>query len=86
MTDIIPPRRGEDLLDRNGQPTLRFMTWIESITGMTNDSSSDLSSINSFSAQSQWIQKQIDGLPEFTCDTTGFTVDTTIITTDKVIA
>jgi hypothetical protein len=32
------------------------------------------------------MQQQINGLPEFTIDTTGFTTDTTFITTDKVIA
>ena len=36
--------------------------------------------------QTQWLQQQINGLPEFTIDTTGFTVDITLITTDKVIA
>lgn len=38
------------------------------------------------SSQFQWLQKQIDGLPEFTIDTSGFTTDTSLITTDKVIA
>ena len=37
-------------------------------------------------AQAQWLQQQIDGLPEFTMDTTGFTMDTTNFTMDKVIA
>ena len=38
------------------------------------------------SAQVQFLQQQINGLPEFTIDTTGFTTDLTTITTDKVIA
>ena len=38
------------------------------------------------SSQVQFLQQQIDGLPEFTIDTSGFTTDTTFITTDKVIA
>ena len=38
------------------------------------------------SAQVQFLQQQLDGLPEFTIDTTGFTTDLTFITTDKVIA
>ncbi len=50
------------------------------ITGLANFSSSG------FSAQVQFLQQQINGLPEFTIDTTGFTTDTTLITTDKVIA
>jgi hypothetical protein len=40
----------------------------------------------SLSAQMQQIQKQLNGLPEFTIDTTGFTADSSFITTDKVIA
>ena len=38
------------------------------------------------STQVQFIQQQLDGLPEFTIDTTGFTFDSTEITFDKVIA
>lgn len=37
-------------------------------------------------SQLQDMQRQIDGLPELTIDTTGFTTDLTTITTDKVIA
>ena len=42
--------------------------------------------IQTFSSNTQCLQKQIDGLPEFTCDTTGFTADQTTWTADKVIA
>jgi len=38
------------------------------------------------SSQVQFLQQQIDGLPEFTMDTEGFTFDGTEITFDKVIA
>ena len=86
MTDLITPKRGEELIDKNGQPTLRFITWIEDLTGTANDSNDSVLGISSFSTQSQWLQQQINGLPEFTIDTTGFTTDTTLITTDKVIA
>ena len=37
-------------------------------------------------SQVQFLQMQMDGLPEFTIDTSGFTTDSTFITTDKVIA
>ncbi len=50
------------------------------ITGLTNFSTSR------FNSQVQFLQQQINGLPELTIDTTGFTTDTTFITTDKVIA
>ncbi len=39
-----------------------------------------------FMAQMQFLQRQFDGLPEFTIDTSGFTTDLTFITTDKAIA
>jgi hypothetical protein len=51
-------------------------------TSIINQSQSGLV----FSAQLQQIIKQLDGLPEFTSDTTGFTADSTFITADKVIA
>lgn len=38
------------------------------------------------SSQVQFLQQQIDGLPEFTIDTSGFTFDSTEITFDKVTA
>ena len=86
MTDTITPRRGEKLFDENGEPTLRFVRWMEGLTDVSNSTSSELSAIHSFSTQAQWLQRQIDGLPEFTMDTTGFTMDTTKFTMDKVIA
>ena len=36
--------------------------------------------------QVQFLQQQIDGLPEFTMDTEGFTMDSTEWTMDKVLA
>ena len=38
------------------------------------------------SSQVQFLQQQIDGLPEFTMDTEGFTMDSAEFTMDKVIA
>ena len=38
------------------------------------------------SSQVQQIRKELDGLPEFTGDTTGFTADSTFLTADKVKA
>jgi hypothetical protein len=43
-------------------------------------------STSGFSSQVQFLQQQLNGLPEFTIDTTGFTFDSTEITFDKVIA
>ena len=42
--------------------------------------------ISNFSSQLQQVRKELNGLPEFTIDTSGFTTDLTFITADKVIA
>ena len=56
--------------------------------GGNTDPIADLESMtdNGFGTNTQWLQKQVDGLPEFTFDTTGFTFDSTELTFDKVIA
>lgn len=87
--NIITPRRREDFFDRDGEPTLRFIKWVELVTGQTNASSGEIEDLEpaiELSPHAQWMQRQIDGLPEYTIDTTGFTIDTTLITTDKVTA
>lgn len=38
------------------------------------------------SSQVAQLRRELDGLPEFTIDTTGFTFDSTELTFDKVIA
>jgi len=89
MAEIIIPRRGERLLDENGQPTLRFSNWIELISQQTNSTTDDVDQaafVSSFSAQLQQTVKELAGLPEFTMETTGFTMDSTEFTMDKVIA
>lgn len=93
---VVVPRRREDFFDNNGNPTLRFTRFLESLTDTTNTTSTVVddttSAINEipiysgFMAQLQFLQRQFDGLPEFTIDTSGFTTDLTFITTDKVIA
>ena len=57
-------------------------------TGGTSDPISQIGNdgISNFSSVLQQVTKQLNGLPEFTIDTSGFTTDTTFITTDKVIA
>ena len=85
----IPPAFLKDPLVRvfiEQQNTIIFQLWQK--LGGNNDPLSDLENLsnNSFSSQVQQIQKEIDGLPEFTIDTSGFTTDLSFITTDKVIA
>ena len=57
-------------------------------TGGATDSVADLDSSGTgvFNSYAQQNQRVINGLPEFTIDTTGFTMDSTKLTTDKVIA
>ena len=89
MAKIIVPRRKQEWFDKDGNFTHQAFRFFEELTEVTNESSEEIdvsASIQSFSSQSQWLQQQIDGLPEFTIDTTGFTFDSTKITFDKVIA
>ncbi len=68
------------------QNTVIFQLW-RKLDGNT-DPISDIGNdgISNLSSQLQQVIKQLDGLPEFTIDTSGFTTDLTFITTDKVIA
>jgi hypothetical protein len=89
MAEIIVPRRREDFFDSRGEPTLRFIRWVEAVTEKGNETSETVDSsafVSGFSAQIQQLRKELNGLPDFTIDTTGFTVDTTLITTDKATA
>ena len=68
------------------QNTILFQLWQK--LGGASDPIADLTSFstNGFSSQVQFLQQQIDGLPEFTMDTEGFTMDSTEWTMDKVLA
>ena len=86
---IIVPRRKQEWFDKDGNFTHQAFRFFEELTEVTNTSTAELdagASVQSFSAQNQWLQQQIDGLPEFTMDTTGFTMDSTEFSMDKVIA
>lgn len=63
----------------------RMLLQLWTRTGGATDSISDLDNKtqSGFNSMVQQLQREIDGLPEFTIDTTGFTIDTTLITTDK---
>ena len=56
--------------------------------GGVNDPISEIGNegVTSLSPIVQQTIKELNGLPELTIDTTGFTTDLTTITTDKVIA
>jgi len=88
MANIIPPSR-QSFFDDKGNFTLQAFRFFEELTELVNGTSVDVESsafTSSFSGQLQQVRKELDGLPEFTIDTTGFTTDLTFITADKVIA
>ena len=85
----IPPAFLKDPLIRafiEQQNTIIFQLWQK--LGGNDDPISNIENLsnNSFSSQLQQLQKEINGLPKFTIDTSGFTTDLSFITTDKVIA
>ena len=90
MVDIIVPRRKSDFFEVNGEPTLRFVRWMESVTETSNNTGTTITEIEATAFPNaillQQLRREIEGLPEFTIDTSGFTTDLTTITTDKVIA
>jgi hypothetical protein len=84
----LPPEFLKDRQTRafiEQQNIIIFQLWNR--LGGSNDIVSDLEVfISSSESLTQWAQKNIEGLPEFTVDTTGFTSDTTLITTDKLLS
>lgn len=45
MTDLIPPRRNENLLDEKNVPILRFARYLEDNASATNTATSDISDL-----------------------------------------
>ncbi len=66
------------------QRTILFQMYTQ--IGNNTDSSGGLNSFKGLSSFQQQNIKVLEGLPEFTMDTTGFTMDTTKFTMDKVTA
>ena len=68
------------------QNTIIFQLWVK--LGGNDDPISEIGNegSTSFSPIIQQTIKRLNGLPEFTIDTSGFTTDLTFINTDKVIA
>ena len=65
-----------------------ILTQLYDRSGGTEDAGgvTNLQESNRYTSNIQQLQKQLDGLPEFTIDTTGFTSDLTFLTADKVTA
>ena len=68
------------------QRTILFQLWQK--LGGNTDPLAEIKNVNEqvFSSYAQFLEKRLDGLPEFTIDTSGYTTDTARITTDKVFA
>ncbi len=47
MAIIITPRRREDFFDQQGNPTHRFIAWIELVTGQTNETTTTVTTVES---------------------------------------
>ena len=79
MADIIPPKRCE-FLTKVGQPTPRFIQYLEALTKQTNTSATVASSVSDNSAiraQLKALQQQVGSGNPLTWDETGFTWDST---------
>ena len=85
----------QDLLIKDYQGILQDSTFIadelDKVEVIVIDNSGAIADLQdshypNIAAQVQFLQRRLDGLPEFTVDTTGFTADSTFITADKVIA
>ena len=75
----IPPRRGE-VFTPDGQPTRRFMEYLESLTRQANESESsigDVASDDSTRAQLASLHEKVGSGDPLTWDETGFTWDST---------
>jgi hypothetical protein len=84
MSNLIPPRRGE-FLTAKGEPTLRFINWIESLTTQTNTTTIVTNTItNSSSVRAQLfaLQEQMGSGDFLTWDDEGFSWDSDKFTFD----
>ena len=86
---VLVQRRLEKILEANGDPTHRFMRFLEELTSNLNDNSQELddaTGIVLLAGKINRIQQQVgSGIP-LTVDTTGFTVDTDFQFTDQTEA
>ena len=79
MAELIPPRRGE-FLTKEGQPTQRFIEYLEALTRQSNTASAVASTVSDNSAiraQLKALQQQVGSGNPLTWDETGFTWDST---------
>ena len=88
MADLIPPRRGE-FLTKDGQPTQRFIEYLEALTRQSNTASAVTSTVSDNSAlraQLKALQQQVGSGNPLTWDETGFTWDSSKHSLDQAEA
>lgn len=61
MATITPPKRGEFLTSK-GEPTLRFITWIESLTQQSNETTGEVSETSELISNDSGIEEDLEGL------------------------
>ena len=61
MAIITPPKRGE-FLTAKGEPTLRFITWIESLTAQSNEVTSEVSETSELISSDSGVVEEVEGL------------------------
>ena len=61
MAIITPPKRGE-FLTAKGEPTLRFITWIESLTAQSNETTGEVSETSELISSDSGVVEEVEGL------------------------
>jgi len=82
---VLVNRRLERILDPSGEPTHRFMRFLEELTESSNNNSEDIDDSTGsilLGNKINRLEQRIGNGLKMTGDTTGFTGDTTFITGD----
>ena len=86
---ILVPRRVQDWITADGNFTLRALKFFENSTAVTNNITKVITQTTgqaSLNAILIRLQKQVGSDQPLTIDTTGFTIDNTMQTTDQTEA
>ncbi len=78
--NVLVNRRQERILELNGDPTHRFMRFLEELTESANQNAEDIDDVTGIvllGAKINRIEQRAGNGIGTTCDTTGFTCDTT---------
>lgn len=88
MVDIVAPLRGEPLFDAQGNPTVRFAEYLDTLAVQVNETTGTLSNVSVASLGSRLaiLQSKSTSGDALTSDETGFTVDSTKLSVDMTEA